>query len=234
MNFQFLLLCCFLSVTFGNIVKGPRSPPTRGSESFSVAPKQQKFRLNKKDTAVEPSNPITWHKKKSSPDLPSEWETKRLIRGLMRNSSTSAVNVNPLNGPTRFYRQSLLEYANDTASYLEDMKLIKNISLLTNPNNETRVISFALYGKKPKYNIGAIYNVEMAKVYFPGWKCRFYVADDAMKLTVNILKELGAEIEYIPAGMGRMMFWRFMIADDPKVDRYIIRDVDSRPNARDR
>jgi hypothetical protein len=234
MNIQFLFLWCFLCVTFGNIAKGPRDPPARGIESFSVAPRQQKFRLNNKDDAVEPGNPTIWRKKKSIPDLPSELETKRLIRGLMRNSSTSNVNVNSLNIPTRFYRPSLLEYANDTSSYLEDLKLIKNISLLTNPNNETRVISFALYGKKPKYNLGAIYNVEMAKVYFPGWKCRFYVADDAMKLTVNILKDLGAEIEYIPPGMGRMMFWRFLVADDPTVDRYIIRDVDSRPNARDR
>ena len=30
------------------------------------------------------------------------------------------------------------------------------------------------------------------------------------------------------------MFWRFMVASDPTVDRYIIRDVDSRLNARDR
>ena len=38
------------------------------------------------------------------------------------------------------------------------------------------------------------------------------------------------------AGMGYAsgMFWRFMVADDAKVDRYIVRDVDSRLNARDR
>ena len=30
------------------------------------------------------------------------------------------------------------------------------------------------------------------------------------------------------------MFWRFLVADDPTVDRYIIRDSDSRLNARDR
>jgi hypothetical protein len=159
-----------------------------------------------------------------------------VILNLMPNSSTSNVNVHSFNTPIRFYRPSLLEYANDTASYIEDMKLIKNISLLTNPNNETRVISFALYGKKPKYNLGAIYNVEMAKVYFPGWKCRFYVTNDVLNLTISVLKDLGADIEYIPPGMGKMsgMFWRFVVADDPTVDRYIIRDVDSRPNARDR
>jgi hypothetical protein len=40
----------------------------------------------------------------------------------------------------------------------------------------------------------------------------------------------------VPAGMGYSsgMFWRFMVASDSTVDRYIVRDVDSRLNARDR
>ncbi len=29
------------------------------------------------------------------------------------------------------------------------------------------------------------------------------------------------------------MFWRFLVADDPQVDRFIVRDSDSRLNARD-
>jgi hypothetical protein len=29
------------------------------------------------------------------------------------------------------------------------------------------------------------------------------------------------------------MFWRFLVADDPTVDRYIVRDSDSRLNARE-
>ena len=48
----------------------------------------------------------------------------------------------------------------------------------------------------------------------------------------------GAEI--VPMGGGGKqqgiagMFWRFLVADDPTVDRYIIRDSDSRLNARER
>jgi hypothetical protein len=30
------------------------------------------------------------------------------------------------------------------------------------------------------------------------------------------------------------MFWRFLVADDPTVDRYIIRDADSRLNMREK
>jgi hypothetical protein len=118
----------------------------------------------------------------------------------------------------------------------EDAELIQQISGYTNPSNENRIISFGLYGSKPKYNQGAIKNAELTKIYFPGWKCRFYVTSDVANSTIDRLKELGSEIEYIPSGMGYTsgMFWRFLVADDPKVDRYIIRDVDSRLNARDR
>jgi hypothetical protein len=259
-----LLLFCFLSVSFGNVVKSAKRSAGKAkvlikrTEVFSTdsVPRRDNPRLNREDMAqlkilnakykkirldkapnqttnnVDPSLQL----QKIVDNLRAANETTGLILSLFQNSSYPYINTTQIHNWTRLYRPSLLEYANDTASYLEDMKLIKNISLLTNPKNETRVISFALYGKKPKYNLGAIYNVEMAKLYFPGWKCRFYVTNDVLNLTINVLKDLGSEIEYIPPGMGKIggMFWRFLVADDPKVDRYIVRDVDSRPNARDR
>ena len=46
----------------------------------------------------------------------------------------------------------------------------------------------------------------------------------------------GAELIDIPVGQGLAagMFFRFLVAVDNEVDRYIIRDVDSRLNSRDR
>ena len=78
--------------------------------------------------------------------------------------------------------------------------------------------------------------MELSKIYFPGWICRFYVASDVPNEIIEKLKSLGAEIENIPSGMGYTsgMFWRFLVASDPSIDRYIIRDSDSRLNARDR
>lgn len=118
----------------------------------------------------------------------------------------------------------------------EDDVYIQQISRFPTPSNEKRVISFGLYGSKPKYTIGAVRNAELAKVYFPGWVCRFYVTSDVPKDILAQLTALGAEIRDIPSGMGYTsgMFWRFMVAGDPTVDRYIIRDTDSRLNARDR
>lgn len=102
--------------------------------------------------------------------------------------------------------------------------------------NEKWVISMGLYGTREKYTHGAIKNAEMAKVYFPGWICRYYVTSDVPETVIQQLKDLGAEIIPIPSGQGYIsgMFWRFLVASDETVDRYIIRDVDSRPNARDR
>lgn len=118
----------------------------------------------------------------------------------------------------------------------QDENFIQLIQTYSNPHHEKRVISFGLYGSKPKYTIGAIRNVELQKIYFPGWICRFYVTSDVPKEILDQLIGLGAEIKEIPSGMGYTsgMFWRFLVASDPTVDRYIIRDSDSRLNARDR
>ena len=111
------------------------------------------------------------------------------------------------------------------------VKLIQSFPAFT----EKRVIAFGLYGRKPKYTLGAIKNVELVDKYFPGWKCRFYTTSDVPNDIQTKLIEMGAELKHIPNGLGYVagMFWRFMVASDDTVDRYIIRDSDSRLNARD-
>ena len=56
------------------------------------------------------------------------------------------------------------------------------------------------------------------------------------KNIIDSLRNLNAEIVHIDSihGSTAGMFWRFMVADDPSVDRFIVRDTDSRLNARDR
>ncbi len=132
----------------------------------------------------------------------------------------------------------------------EDKKLVQRIAALPSSlpssqrdldgkgkgKGEKWVISMGLYGTKEKYTHGAIRNAEMAKIYFPGWVCRYYVTSDVPHAVIAQLEALGAEIFKIPVGEGYIsgMFWRFLVASDESVDRYIVRDVDSRPNSRDR
>ena len=97
-------------------------------------------------------------------------------------------------------------------------------------SSENRVISFGLYGNATKYCTGAVRNAELSLIYFPGWKCRFYITKDVPAEIVSRLKELKAELIYVKE---RSMFSRFLVASDKTVDRYIVRDADSRLNARD-
>jgi len=115
-----------------------------------------------------------------------------------------------------------------------DAASIKQITAFPK-SSEVRVISFGLYGSTEKYTIGAIRNTELAKIYFPGWTCRFYCTSDVPKEVIDTLTRNGAEIVSVPDGEGYIsgMFWRFLVAVDSKVDRFIVRDVDSRLNSRE-
>jgi hypothetical protein len=97
---------------------------------------------------------------------------------------------------------------------------------------EKRVISFGLYGANPKYVAGALRNVELAAVFFPGWVCRFYHDSTVPRHSLADLRRLGAETVNMENGgiTGGIagMFWRFLVADDRSVDRFIVRDSDSR------
>jgi len=90
----------------------------------------------------------------------------------------------------------------------------------------TKVIAFSLWGKNPKYTIGAIRNTELAKEIYPGWICRFYTGDDVSEDIENQLVSNGAEVCKMDGSSWNGMFWRFFAADSP--DIMISRDTDSR------
>lgn len=105
-------------------------------------------------------------------------------------------------------------------------------------SDENKVISMGLYGSSDKYCVGAIRNAELAPIFFPGWKLRIYA--DKTTVPSHILEklaELGVELKIIKttqrSGDAAGMFWRFFVADDPSVQRFIVRDSDSRLNPRD-
>lgn len=83
---------------------------------------------------------------------------------------------------------------------------------------------------------GAIKNSELVKIWFPGWVARYYCDNTVRPEVIQTLQSNGAEIVRINDIGGNIagMFWRFLVADDSTVDRYIVRDVDSRLNPRER
>ena len=92
-----------------------------------------------------------------------------------------------------------------------------------------KVISFSLYGKNPDYTVGAIANARHANRAYPGWVCRFYVADDVPEGVISRLKDYGAEIVSMGPRIGHnSMLWRFLAVVDPGNDVTLVRDADSR------
>ena len=102
---------------------------------------------------------------------------------------------------------------------------------------EKRVVSFGLYGNDQKYTIGALRNAELVKYILPGWVVRYYHDGSVPREILKELESLGAELHDVSSsgiqGSIAGMFWRFLVADDSTVDRFIVRDVDSRLNARE-
>ena len=100
-----------------------------------------------------------------------------------------------------------------------------------------KVISVSLYGSQPFYLNHAVSFLERAKKIYPGWAIRYYIdRESAPREVVDSLRLDGAEIVFKTKKYGGTegTFWRFLAADDPSVDLYIVRDVDTLIGKRDR
>jgi hypothetical protein len=98
------------------------------------------------------------------------------------------------------------------------------------------VIAFSLWGRDERYTAGAVRNAEMVHEIYPGWHCRFYCDSTVAEDTIGRLIALGADVMVMPpqAEMFEGLFWRFRVASDPDIDRFLIRDADSIVNVRER
>jgi hypothetical protein len=107
---------------------------------------------------------------------------------------------------------------------------------LSEPRSEGRnIISFSLWGSHPRYLRGALHNAVRAGFVYPGFKCRFYVDRSVPQDLLDALQGAGAELamdEGEPSNRHRLTR-RFLVAGDPEVGRYLVRDCDSLVNARE-
>jgi len=96
-----------------------------------------------------------------------------------------------------------------------------------------KIISFSVWGSNPKYAEAAYANLQLQPEIYPGWKCRFYVDETVPLKVINLLKD-NSEIVLMPPSDGNYgMFWRFEPLKDNTIDRFIVRDSDSRLNLRE-
>jgi hypothetical protein len=96
-------------------------------------------------------------------------------------------------------------------------------------NQGTDVIAFSLWGRNPRYLRGAVRNLQEAPVVYPGWICRFYVDDSVPVEFVNLAIELGAQVMRQPTHqtVRQKLSWRFLVANDLTVRRFLVRDADA-------
>ncbi len=99
-----------------------------------------------------------------------------------------------------------------------------------------KVLSFSLYGANPLYGHGAIRNAELAPRVYPGWTVRFAVDGAVPTEVTDRLRALGCDVVAMGKSLGPEYpkFWRFLVAADPAVERFVCRDADSRLSVREK
>jgi len=102
-----------------------------------------------------------------------------------------------------------------------------------------KIISYSLWGDDPKYITGAVENINLQKKFYPSWICRFYVHDSVPNYIYHRLKNDGAELVEKTGDLGVHMdkpgmFWRFEVLKDTDVEKFIVRDTDSRITQREK
>ncbi len=93
---------------------------------------------------------------------------------------------------------------------------------------ERNVIAYSLWGASPRYLVTAERNAQIARDIYPGWTCRFYHDDTVPPDCLERLRATGAHCHAMPRHIAMEgLMWRFHVAGDPDVDRYLVRDADS-------
>lgn len=101
-----------------------------------------------------------------------------------------------------------------------------------------KIISFALWGGQPIYNVGAIENAKTFHHFYPDFECWFYIHDTSVpKSTIQSLEKINNVKIIIKSGDLKKcnpMMWRFEPIDNPDVELFISRDTDSRITEREK
>jgi hypothetical protein len=98
-----------------------------------------------------------------------------------------------------------------------------------------KIISFSLWGNNDGYCDGAVANAKLSPVIYPGWTCRFYVDPLVPRKIVCALLDLGCEVVFKEESIDNLgLYWRFEpMYDDAQIEKFIVRDTDSRLNMRE-
>ena len=94
---------------------------------------------------------------------------------------------------------------------------------------KTDVIAFSLWGANPRYLRGALRNALLVADLYPGWVMRLYCDATVPEPFLAALRTLQVDVRLQPPGQSlrQRLCWRFAVANDPLVGRFLVRDCDS-------
>ena len=96
---------------------------------------------------------------------------------------------------------------------------------------EANVIAYSLWGNAPRYQVPLLENTRILPHLFPEWTIRVYHDQTIDPAYLDELAARGADLRAMtsptdtPAHRG--LLWRFAVASDPSVSRFLVRDADS-------
>jgi hypothetical protein len=104
------------------------------------------------------------------------------------------------------------------------------------------VLSYSLYGNKSSYVCGMVETAKQDDSVYPGWEVRVYHNNEVPANTLRKLASLKNVrlinvVDEFPEWVAQQLnpaSWRFLVASDPAVEVYAIRDADSRPSIREK
>ena len=101
---------------------------------------------------------------------------------------------------------------------------------------KSRIISYSLFGSEHRFIEGAVANIKIASRIFPGWIVRIYHDDTVPNKTLETIKSDNVQLINIKtkASIVPKEMWNLFVASDPCLERYLIRNIDSRLTAREK
>ena len=95
-----------------------------------------------------------------------------------------------------------------------------------------KVLTFSLWGNNPIYNIGAIKNAELVKIFYPDFECWFYIHKATVPFeAIEKLSNIdNTKIIFKDGDLNncKPAMWRFEAIDDQDVEIMMSRDTDTR------
>lgn len=85
-------------------------------------------------------------------------------------------------------------------------------------------IAFTLFGDDPKYHVGFLRNLDLARKWYSGWTVYLWTSHVDLGFKIRTVTK-GAVIRYREGGCKH---WRLEVIFEPGVDLFLIRDCDSR------